>query len=146
MQGAAHGAAHGAEHAAHHSVALEWGLMLAALAIAVIGIVVGLLLYVRRPELPSRITARLGGLYRVVANKYYVDEAYFTVIVRPIQNVSRAFLWKIVDVRIIDFLVNLVGIMSKAVSHFVRLMQTGYVQFYAAVILVGVVILLWVML
>jgi NADH-quinone oxidoreductase subunit L len=141
----AHGATHGGEHAAHASAALEWGLMLLSLAVAAGGILLGLLYYVRRPELATRLVQRFPALYRTIANKYYVDEIYSALIVRPVQSISRGFLWQIVDVKVIDLAVNLVGILSRVVSYVVRFVQTGYVQFYAAVVLVGVVVLLWVM-
>ncbi len=143
----AHGAvAHGAAgHGAGHGAGLEASLALLSLIVAAAGILIGLHLYVRRPELPGRFAARMAGLYRLVANKYFVDEGYAAAVVRPVQNVSRAFLWRVVDVRVIDLTVNLVGIMSRATSYVVRFAQTGYVQFYAAVVLIGVAILLWVM-
>ncbi|MBD3163006.1 MAG: NADH-quinone oxidoreductase subunit L, partial [Candidatus Eisenbacteria bacterium] len=75
------GGHHGAAHEVHHDVALEWTLMLASLGIAILGIGLGWFLYVRRPDLPAAIAARAGGLYRLVANKYYVDEIYRAVIV-----------------------------------------------------------------
>jgi NADH-quinone oxidoreductase subunit L len=137
--------AHEGGHAAHPSVALEWGLMFLSLAVAAAGILLGLLFYVRRPDLPAGLAQRFPVLYRTVANKYYVDEIYSALIVRPLQSVSRGFLWRIVDVKVIDLAVNLVGILSRIVSYVVRFVQTGYVQFYAAVVLIGVVVLLWVM-
>lgn len=139
-------AAHSAGGHAHHSAALEGGLMALSLLVAVAGMLVGRHFYLRRPELPARIAAAVPALYRTVAEKYFVDEAYRAVIIRPLCSGSRAVLWKIVDVRIIDFAVNLVGILSRTASTFVRLVQSGYVQFYAAVVLIGVAILLWVML
>ena len=134
-----------AEAAGPHGASLEWGLMLASLGIASAGILAGLLLYVRFPEVPGRIAARAGGLYRAVANKYWVDEAYRAVVIRPIQVGARAFLWKGIDVRGIDFIVNELGFASRMGSSVVRIAQTGAVQLYAAVLLIGVVVLLWVM-
>jgi NADH-quinone oxidoreductase subunit L len=119
--------------------------MLSSLAAALIGIALGIHFYLRRPEIPGRIAARAGGLYRVIANKYYVDEGYRAAIIRPVLVVSRSFLWRIIDARVIDLTVNLVGIGSRGASYIVRFAQTGYLQFYAAVVLLGVVILLWVM-
>ncbi|MDM7915001.1 MAG: hypothetical protein QUU85_07000 [Candidatus Eisenbacteria bacterium] len=119
--------------------------MLLSLAVAAAGIGLGWLFYLRRPELPGRVAARAGGLYRVIANKYYVDEAYQAAIVRPLVGGSRSLLFGGVDVKGIDLAVNLVGILSRAGSYALRLVQTGYVQFYTAAVLIGVVVLLWVM-
>ena len=137
-------AAHGAAGGVHHSAGLEGTLAILSLATALLGIWIGISLYVRRPERVGPIVARLGGFYHAVANKYYVDEVYTAAVVRPIQTGSRAILWKVVDVRVIDALVNSVGIVSRVISHLVRFVQSGYVQFYAAVVLIGVAVLLWV--
>jgi len=136
---AAHG---GAAHAAHDTT-MEWVLMLASLGLAALGIAVGVLLYLRRPELPQRIAASFGGLYRLVFDKYRVDELYDAIIVRPLVGISREGLWKIVDVKIIDMLVNLVGIAAKGFSYGFRFLQTGYVQAYAFVILLGIAVILF---
>ncbi len=139
-------ATHGGGVHVAHGAALEAALMALSLLIAVAGIAAAWHFYLRRPELPGRIAAAVPGLYRAVAGKYFVDEAYEAAVVRPIREGSRLVLWRIVDVRVIDFAVNLVGMLSRVASTFVRLVQSGYVQFYAAVILIGVAVLLWVML
>jgi NADH-quinone oxidoreductase subunit L len=133
-------AAHAA--AVHASAGLEWGLMLAALALALIAILIGWNVYNRRPELPERVAAGLGGLYRLVRDKYRVDEAYDAAVVRPLVWTSRRVLYGVVDVRIIDFGVNLVGILARIGSYGVRFIQTGYVQAYAFVLLLGLLAVL----
>jgi NADH-quinone oxidoreductase subunit L len=123
----------------------EWGLMFASLGIAIAGIAAGLLLYVRSPEIPGKIAARIHPLYRAVVNKYWIDEIYRAAVIRPIQVGSRMILWKGVDAGGIDGIVNGLGFVSRMCSSLVRLAQTGAVQLYAAAVLVGVVFLLWVM-
>ena len=140
----AHEAGHGetAAHAGGHDTKIEWILMLASLGLAAAGIVFGLFLYVRSPGTPVRIAAGLGAFYRLVRDKYRVDELYDASIVRPLVSGSRSFLWQIVDVRIIDFLVNFVGVFAKGTSFVFRFFQTGYVQAYAFVILLGLAVIL----
>lgn len=134
--------AHGAgEHA--HDPALEWGLMLASLAIAGVGILAGLHLYLRSPGTPVAVAAGFGGFYRLVRDKYRIDELYDVAVVRPLVGVSRSFLWKVVDVRIIDFIVNFVGMLARGASFVFRFFQTGYVQAYAFVILLGLAVILF---
>ena len=116
--------------------------MAASLLIAMAGIGLGWHLYVRKPETPVRLAASFGGLYRLVRDKYRVDELYDAVLVRPLVGGSRVFLWKFVDVKIIDMLVNLVGLAAKGFSYAFRFLQTGYVQAYAFVILLGLAVLL----
>ncbi|MGZ8810363.1 MAG: NADH-quinone oxidoreductase subunit L, partial [Thermoanaerobaculia bacterium] len=64
------------------SLATEWGLMISSVLIALIGIFVARSLYLRRPAVPDLVEAKLGRLYVVLANKYYVDEIYNAVFVR----------------------------------------------------------------
>ena len=135
-------APHAAEHGAHDTT-MEWILMFASLGLAALGILVGMMLYLRRPEIPGQIAASLGGFYRLVLDKYRIDELYDAVIVRPLVGLSRQVLWKIVDVKIIDMIVNAVGLAAKGFSYAFRFLQTGYVQAYAFVILLGLAIILF---
>ncbi len=135
-------ATHAVEHAAHNP-GLEWTLMLASLGLALAMIAVGRRLWVQTPDVPVRMAKSFGGLYRLVFDKWRVDELYNSVVVRPLVGVSRKFLWGTVDVKIIDFLVNLVGILAKIGSYGLRFFQTGYVQAYAFVILLGLVLIVF---
>jgi len=78
---------------AHHALAtvfphpaegesLEWGLMFASVAVATVGIFVARYFYKNRPDLPARLAQSFAGPYRVLLNKYYVDEVYSAVFVR----------------------------------------------------------------
>ena len=74
---------------AHHvKHSTEYALAALATGVILVGILLAYLLYIRRPELPGRIASSLGGLSRAVANKYYVDEIYDAVIVRPLVTIS----------------------------------------------------------
>ncbi|MBU1698603.1 MAG: NADH-quinone oxidoreductase subunit L [Candidatus Eisenbacteria bacterium] len=135
----AHGESAGpASHAASQEILLMCVSVLAALS----GLALGFWIYRRRPEIAERGRHALGGLYKLVLNKYYVDELYNAAIIRPVGTISRNILWKIVDVWIIDGIVNLVGILSRVGSYIIRFMQVGSVQIYALVILAGVIVLL----
>jgi NADH-quinone oxidoreductase subunit L len=140
--GEAAGTRHGAVGAhALHDPALEWGLMLASLALAAVSALVAWRVYTRRPEVPEKIARSFGGLYRLARDKYRVDEAYDAAVVRPLVGGSRRVLFGIVDQRIIDALVNLTGIVTRFTGHLVALVQTGQVQTYALVLLLGVAVL-----
>ena len=83
-------------------------------------------------------------MYSIVVNKYYVDELYDAVIVWPIVRASREFLWKFVDIVMIDGAVNGVGNLVRGSAQGLRRMQTGYVRTYAGWILLGgVAVLAW---
>lgn len=104
-------------------------------------------LYVSRPELPARIAASMSGLYRTVANKYYVDEGYYATLVNPIVNGSTKFLWRTVDVGLIDGTVNGAGTTARIASDKLRRMQSGNIRSYAGWVAAGgaavLVYLIW---
>jgi NADH-quinone oxidoreductase subunit L len=122
--------------------AAEWGATLVAALLGLGGLGLGFLYYARRPQLATQLAARLPGLQRVLAAKYYVDEAYEAVIIRPVHGLARGVLWRGVDVRLIDGIVNLLAGLTKAFSYVFRFFQSGYVQTYALVILLGILVLL----
>jgi NADH-quinone oxidoreductase subunit L len=136
------GAAHGlAGTPAIHDPALEWGLMLASLALVSLAALAAWRVYTRRPEVPDKVARSFGGLYRLARDKYRVDEAYDAAVVRPLVGGSRRVLFGIVDQRVIDALVNLTGIVTRFTGHLVAFVQTGQVQTYALVLLLGVAVL-----
>jgi NADH-quinone oxidoreductase subunit L len=136
-QGGAGGAAHTAP-----SAAAEWAATAAALAAGLAGLGLGHQLYRRRPEGATALAARLPRLHSLLEHKYWVDEIYDGLVVRPTRRLSEGFLWRVVDVRFIDGLVNLLAGFTKAFSYVFRFVQSGYVQTYALVLVLGVLVLL----
>jgi len=131
----------------HHAevgeaVGLERWLMLASLLIALLGIYIAYQFYVRNPQLPKRLARRLGRAYNFVLNKYKVDELYDFIFVNPAKRFS-VFLWRIWDDRIIDGIVNGVAGFFKVCGLIGRRVQTGYVQTYILLIIIGAVIIIW---
>ena len=126
------------------TVSMEWILMLASVAAAGIGLALAYVFYVKRPELPARVSSSASALYSILTNKYYVDEIYDRILVLPIVLAARQFLWQIIDVAIIDGIVNGIGKAVRASADGLRHMQTGYVRAYAAWILFGgILIVAW---
>jgi NADH-quinone oxidoreductase subunit L len=140
--------------AQHESAAAEAGrepaaderteLMLMGLSsgIAVAGIGIATFFWLRRRDAADALAHRFHGLYRLLCNKYYVDELYDAVIVQPIKLLSTGGLWKGVDAGFIDGTVNGVGLTVRAGSGALRRMQTGSVRTYAASLFLGVVLIL----
>jgi NADH-quinone oxidoreductase subunit L len=123
---------------------LEHILMAASIAAALSGLAAAWLLYVARPELPARIAASVEALYSILMHKYYIDEVYDAVIVGPVFQTAREFLWKFVDTIVIDGTVNGIGLLIRSSANGLRRMQTGYVRSYAAWILAGgVLVVAW---
>jgi NADH-quinone oxidoreductase subunit L len=116
---------------------LEWYLMGVSVAAAVGGFGLAWLLYYRSKDLPRRIADSLGGLYRSVLNKYYVDEIYGAVLVRPLIIFSRAALWQGTDRDVIDAAVNGSATTTREVSDGLRQMQSGNLRSYAGWIAAG---------
>jgi NADH-quinone oxidoreductase subunit L len=133
---AGHAAAHGA-----HAPGVELSLMVISLAVALAGIYVAHRFYIVDPAAPARIVERAKGLYRLVLNKYWVDELYDATIVQPIYRTS-VRLWERFDAAVIDGAVNGVGRMVERGSGLLRLAQTGYVQAYALILTLGLVVVL----
>jgi len=128
--------AQGASHEAADRT-LEYLLMSVSISVAGLGWLLAYLLYSRRPELPARVAASLGGLYRAVANKYYIDELYAVLFVKPVVDGSTTILWHGVDQGVIDAAVNDSADAARHVSDTVRHMQSGNLRSYAGWVAAG---------
>jgi NADH-quinone oxidoreductase subunit L len=124
---AVEGASHGAEML----------LMGVSVAVALLGWWLAYLLYCKRPELPQKIADSLGGLYQTVVHKYYGDEIYAVLFVKPLIDGSTRILWQDVDRKIIDAAVNDAGDGARRVSDEARHMQSGNIRSYAGWIAAG---------
>jgi NADH-quinone oxidoreductase subunit L len=110
--------------------------------VAGLGWLLAHLLYSRRPQLPARIAASLGGLYRAVANKYYIDELYAVLFVKPVVNGSTTILWHDIDQGVIDAAVNDSADAARHVSDNVRHMQSGNLRSYAGWVAAGAAVVI----
>jgi len=117
-------------------------LVYISVAAAAAGISLAWLMYVARPGLADRLAGRLGWLYRLVYNKFFVDEIYDRALVRPCVEGSSAVLWRGVDAGLIDGAVNQVGMKARDAGSVLRLIQSGSIRSYAAWVLWGSVLAL----
>ncbi len=115
----------------------ETTLMLISVSAALLGFLLAWFLYMRRPQLPARIAASLGGLYGLVAHKYYIDELYRTLFVDPVIDGSTTILWHGVDQGVIDAAVNESAHTAREMSDDARQMQSGNLRSYAGWIAAG---------
>lgn len=122
--------------AAHASSATELALMGVSVSLAAISAIVAYNFYVSSPELPGKVAGSLGGLYRLVYNKYFVDEFYFDAIINPVVNGSRA-LWAYVDTNFIDRATYFVSDVVRGIGSAARTLQSGNMQQYALYIAMG---------
>jgi NADH-quinone oxidoreductase subunit L len=112
-------------------------LMGVSVAVALLGWWLAYLLYHKRQDLPQKIADALGGFYQAVVHKYYIDELYAAVFVKPLVEGSTRILWQGVDRKIIDAAVNDAGDGARQVSDEVRRMQSGNIRSYAGWIAAG---------
>jgi NADH-quinone oxidoreductase subunit L len=116
---------------------LETLLTGVSVLVAFCGFGLAWLLYVKRPELPAKIAAASGGLYKLVLNKYWIDELYSAAIIGPLVACSRVVLWQSVDQKLIDGTVNECALAARDVSQIIRQQQSGLVRSYAGWIAAG---------
>jgi NADH-quinone oxidoreductase subunit L len=128
----------GHEGAHHVAPALEWVLMALSLAGAAAGIFFGLKLYSNLGKV-AELQKRFLPVHRLLENKWYVDEVYDALIVRPIGVISN-LTWRLLDVGVIDRIVVGFGRASAWSGQTLRVIQTGSIQVYAMMLLVGVLL------
>jgi NADH-quinone oxidoreductase subunit L len=121
----------------------ELFLVGAAVAIGAAGLVAGWWATLRRPTLPAERAPADTGFARVLYRKYYVDELYDRIVVRPVVWLSRFALWRGVDQGVVDgAAVNGTAKLSRGLGWLGSRLQTGQVGVYIVLFLVGV---LWVL-
>ncbi|WP_225029401.1 NADH-quinone oxidoreductase subunit L [Xinfangfangia pollutisoli] len=125
-------------HEAHE--APKW-VKVAPFVAMLIGFVTAWIFYIKRPDLPGRLAATQRPLYLFLLNKWYFDELYDWLFVRPAKWLGRT-LWKKGDGAVIDGTIN--GVALGIIPFFTRLagrMQSGYLFHYAFAMVLGIVVL-----
>ncbi len=124
----------------------EGMLMMISVIAGFSGIGLAALFYLKRTDIPLKLGQQFSSVYRVLFNKYYVDELYSFIIVRPAIWTGRNILAGITDAKIIESVVNGVPNAIGGFSRALRKIQTGVLHHYAAVMALGLLIILAVML
>ena len=130
---------HQAQHTSHN-IWLEITLMLFSIGVALAGIATAWFFYIKKPELPGKLSKGQWG-FDLVQNKYYIDELIDEAIVKPIVKGSD-LLWRQADARGVDGVVNGVAQTISLFSKIARSFQSGFVRNYAMFMVVGFIILL----
>ena len=148
--------------AIHASVSSEVGMAALSLLIALLGIGLAYQFYIKRPDLPAKLAARMKGVYLLLLNKYWVDELYQAIFITFGKRVC-AFLWgvdsRVVDgavngsswltvrlsllsawndLKIVDGLVNAIADVIQGGSLTLRRLQTGVIQNYILAMALGI--------
>ena len=129
----------GGEAEAH---SLEISLAVVAVAVALAGALFAYWLYLKRPEKADALAKSLKPAYTTLLNKYYADELYSAVVVRPLLWISTNVLWKAADVAGIDGAVNGIAEGAKAIGDGVRHAQSGNTRSYAVWVVVGALVVI----
>ncbi len=127
----------------HIPIGTEWLLMALSIVLAVWGAVYAYKLYSedKVEESDAMLAKRFGGLYVVWSEKYNFDEAYEGYVVKPVVRLSDRVL-AVFDMKIIDGIVNAFGSVTRFFGSVIRYLQTGVIQVYAFMLVLGVIIIL----
>jgi NADH-quinone oxidoreductase subunit L len=128
-----------------HSVKMEWILMGVSVAIALLGWFVAKVFYAKQSDSAKNLADKMKFVHNLLMNKYFVDEIYEAVIIKPIKKIGE-ILWLFVDVVIIDGIVNLSGMLVKCFGRLYSLLQNGAIKVYAFSMLAGILVLFWIIL
>jgi NADH-quinone oxidoreductase subunit L len=132
------------KEAAHPAggLAVEWSLMVWSVMVGVAGISAAWWFYIRRKDLPEKLRARFGRAHHLVHGKFFVDEAYMSGIVSPVESAAESFFHRKVDLGLIDGLINGLGRLFRSLGSALSRVQGGFVRSYVAVMVAGLLLLL----
>jgi NADH-quinone oxidoreductase subunit L len=133
------------------SETFQWGgegglLMLISIVVVLVGTYLAYVMYVRRTELPARVSLRVPWAYRWSFNKFYMDEFYEKAVIRPTIAFA-GWLWTFFDVKVIDGAVNGLAELWDLFGSALRRLQTGRAQNYAFGVFAGffvLVVIAWI--
>lgn len=119
---------------------LEWAIAIPSVLVALIGIGIATVLYKKESELPVKISKAFGAFYQGAFHKFYIDEVYFFVTKKIIFNyISRPVAW--FDRHIVDGFMNLLAWITNFVANSIKGFQSGKVQQYGFVFVMGAIVL-----
>ena len=128
-------------HEGHLSHSAEWMLMGTVIALTLVVIGFAYFMYVRKKTVPVEEGKELSAMHGLIYNKYYVDELYQSVIVKPLFWLS-TFFERFIEKLGIDGLVNGLGSTVIGGSKVVRLLQTGSIGFYIFAMVISIILIL----
>ena len=125
---------------ADYIIHLDWTVAGTSIAIALISIAVATVFYRKHSPIPDRLARTFSGLHRAASHRFYIDEVYLFITKRVIFNgVSRSIAW--FDRHVIDGAMNGLALVTNRMSLAIRGLQSGQVQQYAFVFLVGLLLI-----
>jgi NADH-quinone oxidoreductase subunit L len=128
-------------HEAQLTVSMEWLLILISVAVALCGIYIAYIFYLKSPRTPHVLVSRFPKVYKLLYNKYYVDEIYNAIFVNSAITGSEV-VYDNFDLKVIDGTINGTAAATGFTGQLLSFLQSGLVKDYALVLLLGVVIFL----
>lgn len=131
-------------HNLPHSAELP--LMGLSVLVAGLGMLGAWYAFRKSPEFGDSLARSLSGLQRLLENKWYIDEIYEMLVLRPIRMIAEWISFRFIDFLLIEGIVNGLGPMAYSIGDRLSLMQNGRVRAYLAYLFSGVVLLLYLLL
>ncbi len=126
----------------HGTHAEEWAVMGLSTLLAFTGLGLAMVMYLRKSDLPAKLASAFSGVYKVLYNKYYVDELYSYTIVKPTLWLANKVVLAITDGKIIEGVVNGIPGSIGWFSEKLRKVQTGLAQHYGIMMAAGAVFII----
>ncbi|MES2961115.1 MAG: NADH-quinone oxidoreductase subunit L [Pseudomonadota bacterium] len=122
----------------HHAPLL---VKMSPLIVGIVAIALAYIFYLVKTDWPAKLANALKPLYKLSLNKWYFDEIYDVILVKPTKKLGD-FLWKIIDMKIVDGLPNGAAAFCKVMAGRVSKLQTGYLYSYSMWMVLGLISLL----
>jgi NADH-quinone oxidoreductase subunit L len=120
----------------------KWMVIGISIFAALLGIFMAWVFYSLKPEIPKTLAVKFKAVYTTLWSKYYVDELYDFIIVRPTKWIANSIVAEVTDSKIIEGIVNGVPIAIRNFGEKIRSLQTGYLQHYAMSMAIGLFVIL----
>jgi NADH-quinone oxidoreductase subunit L len=117
-------------------------LAIVAVVTSTLGLGIAYWLYISKPSKPAELANSMKGVYTTLFHKYYVDELYAAVVVKPLLWLSTKVLWQTVDIKMIDGTVNGIAYGATEVGDNVRHAQSGNTRSYAVWVVIGALVVI----
>ena len=125
---------HPSGHGTHSE---EFFVMGASIAVAVIGWLVAIVMYIKKTDLPEKIGSLFKPIYNLLFNKYWIDELYDKIFVQPVLKASDRIVLAFFDAKIIEGVVNGIPALIGGFSKKLRNVQTGFLSNYGLAMAIG---------
>ncbi|UCE71816.1 MAG: NADH-quinone oxidoreductase subunit L [Nitrospiraceae bacterium] len=115
----------------------EWLVIAVSVAVAVIGWLVAMFMYIKKTDLPEKIASLFKPIYNLLFNKYWIDELYDKIFVQPVLKASDRIVLAFFDAKIIEGVVNGIPALIGGFSKKLRNVQTGFLSNYGLAMAIG---------